>query len=218
VGFPPIQIPPHVFKDLIYLRLDQCDKGRRRGYSLVFQRLTHLVLSNSWEAIFSIDAPILESLVLRGVDKRPSSQMSMFRRTMLRPKHLDMDMVVEEENLGIILKEKWNDIDTLRIVYLRDNQNYHKPLHNALIGTEKRAPICPNLRQFCIIAPVPVSNKSIIQSEDRLRKLVDARSQNGLKYARYGWYQMPEQMRKITQSRSSEDWVDEALVSWVVMA
>jgi hypothetical protein len=144
--------------------------------------------------------------------------MFRLRRTTLRPKHLDMDMFVEEENFRIILREIWNDIETLRIVYIRGNQNYRKPLHNALIGTEKRAPICPNLRQFCIIAPVPVSNKCIIQSEDRLRKLVDARSQNGLKYARYGWYQMSEQMQESAKPRSSEDWIDEALVSWVVMA
>jgi hypothetical protein len=129
-----------------------------------------------------------------------------------------MDMVVGEENLRIILKEKWNDIEILRIVYLRDNQNYHNLLHNALIGTEKRLPVCPNLQQFSVIAPVPFSKKSIVQSEGRLRKLVDARSQNALKHARYGWYQMPEQLHKTSKCYSSEDWVDEALISWVVMA
>ena len=177
--------------------LNRISPGLGRTYE--FPVLQNLEIDGSWNSLANIKAPSLQSLVLLdrigGRDMlKQFDDIGCLKKTLLRPKKLDIDVRLSEPDLRSLLGAIGEDLEDLHIIYVDPGLTLRNPLTQGFLGMKTCPPVCPMLRRLTVISTIQGNSKRMqetrLRSEERLKKIANARMGGGiLERVRYGWWQ-----------------------------
>jgi F-box-like len=197
-----VLIPPELYSGLRTISFSNWHNNRTSsglGQTYEFPMLQHLEINGLWNSMADIRAPSLQSLVLldrlgtKGMLKR-RDDIGRLKKTPLRPKKLNIDVRLDEADLRSLLSEVCEDLEELQIVYVEPDLTLRNPLTQGFLGMKRCPAICPMLRRLTVTSTTNGNSKRVqesrLRSEERLKKVADARMGGGvLEHVTYGWCQ-----------------------------